>query len=196
MNQQLQAIATIFSLINPVVCVMIFSGIAQGKPRGAAYREATAAMLIVAFVLGIAALFGSNVLHAFGISLDAFSVAGGAVLMFIGFSMLAGGNSRPDEGDGGGLGKLVLFAASPGTITGVITIATAHSKDGFPVTALVAIAAISLFTWVLLLVSVSTGSGDKKPSLGREMASRYMGLIIVAMGIQFALTGFKEFMGL
>ncbi|WP_163025898.1 MarC family protein [Chachezhania antarctica] len=197
MNQQLQALATIISLVNPVVCVMIFSGLVAGKPRAAAFREATAAMAIVAFVLTIAALFGTNVLKAFGISLDAFSVAGGAVLMFIGFSMLAGGSSSPsgDTADEDpGLGKLVLFAASPGTMTGVITIATAHSRDGFPVTALVSIAVVCVFTWGLLMVASVKGPGDGKPSLRREMASRYMGLIIVAMGIQFALTGYKAFM--
>ena len=37
------------------------------------------------------------------------------------------------------LAPLILFAASPGTITGVITLAAAHTKLMFPVTALVAV---------------------------------------------------------
>jgi multiple antibiotic resistance protein len=34
------------------------------------------------------------------------------------------------------LGPVILFAASPGTITGVITLAVAHMKPALPVTAL------------------------------------------------------------
>ncbi|WP_158966547.1 MarC family protein [Chachezhania sediminis] len=198
MNQQLQAMVTILSLINPVVCAMIFTGLIQGRPRSAAIRDATVSMVVVALVLAIAAFFGARVLTAFGISLDAFSVAGGAVLVYIGVSMMTGGQSsgddKPRDENANSLGKLILFAASPGTITGVITIATAHSRDGVPVTALVAVGSICVLTWVLLVVTAFTGSGEQKPSLRREMSSRYMGLIIVAMGIQFALTGFKAFM--
>ena len=34
---------------------------------------------------------------------------------------------------------LILFAASPGTITGIITLSVAYAKSGIPVTALVAV---------------------------------------------------------
>ena len=37
------------------------------------------------------------------------------------------------------LAPLILFAASPGTITGVITVAAAHSERALPGTALLAI---------------------------------------------------------
>jgi multiple antibiotic resistance protein len=137
----------------------------------------------------------------FGISLDAFSVAGGGVLMFIGFSMLQGtaSPSTPENaGDQGAstasLGRLILFAASPGTITGVITIVAAHRRPGIPITALSAIAVVLAVTWLLLLVAATRGGDAKRPGLARDMVSRYMGLIIIAMGIQFALKGYKAFM--
>lgn len=44
---------------------------------------------------------------------------------------------RPDANPS--LTPLILFAASPGTITGVITLSVAHAKSGIPVTALVAV---------------------------------------------------------
>jgi multiple antibiotic resistance protein len=67
------------------------------------------------------AIWGASVLSAFGISLDAFQVAGGVVLVWMGFSMLTGsGHSGSPEGASGGaeapsLLPLVMFAASPGT---------------------------------------------------------------------------------
>ena len=198
MEQHLQAIATLFSLVNPMVCLMMFSASETGQDRATRIRDASLAMAVVAAVLAVAAFAGTPILRAFGISLAAFSVAGGGVLVFIGLSMMrgAGGGTGPAQEDGGNrLARLILFAASPGTITGVMTIVASHSGTAVPVTALVAIAVITLLTWGLLVLSSGAGKArDGRPGLGRQMASRYMGLIIIAMGIQFALEGIKSFM--
>lgn len=50
-----------------------------------------------------------------------------------------------------------MFAASPGTITGVITLAVAHSKTEIPVTALVAIAVAVAITCLALIASSFLG---------------------------------------
>jgi small neutral amino acid transporter SnatA (MarC family) len=87
-------------------------------------------------ILAVAALVGTRPLDLFNVSLDAFMVAGGGVLAWMGFSMLSGQGSSgsPDTITASGkdsLTPLILFAASPGTITGVITLAAAHTRLGF-----------------------------------------------------------------
>ena len=52
--------------------------------------SATKVALVVFVILTVAALVGVKVLHLFGVSLDAFMVAGGGVLAWLGFSMLRG----------------------------------------------------------------------------------------------------------
>jgi multiple antibiotic resistance protein len=180
---------------------MIFTNIVQGQSRAWAVRSGTVSVLIVGLVLVIAAFLGSPILNLFGISLDAFSVAGGMVLIFIGFSMLQGTGSPStaeklsDQSESSAdLGRLILFAASPGTITGVITIVAAHRRPGIPITTLVAITVVLAVTWLLLLFASKGGSETKRRGLARDMIGRYMGLIIIAMGIQFALKGYKAFM--
>ncbi len=92
------------------------------------------------------------------------------------------------------LTPLILFAASPGTITGVITLSVAHSALGLPLTALVAVSVACAATLLILLLSIRMGSGSQKgDSLLRDTVSRFMGLIVLAMGIQFALSGLKSF---
>ena len=202
LKDHFQAVATLFSLVNPGVSALIFSNIVQGYSRKDAIRSATVAMLAVAFILALAALVGGPLLQVFGISMDAFSVAGGGVLTFIGFSMLQGQGAPstgsaavPDTRDSPNLGPLILFAASPGTITGVITVSAVHTPEAFPVTAILAIAIVVVVTWLVLLgVSLKTGTG-KSSGIARDMTSRYMGLIVIAMGLQFVLTGYKAFMG-
>ena len=93
MENELQAIATIFALLNPAICATMFMHIEKGRAPEAQILDATKAVFAIAAILVLAAFFGARILHLFGVSLDAFSVAGGTVLAWIGFSMLSGRTS-------------------------------------------------------------------------------------------------------
>ncbi len=198
MKEQLQAIVTILSLVNPTICGMMFVQADAGRSRGEQLIDATKASLAVLVILTASALVGTKLLHLFGVSLDAFMVAGGGVLAWMGFSMLSGqsfastspaaqSNSDPS------LTPLILFAASPGTITGVITIAAAHTRLKLPVTALVAIAVAIVTTFVTMLLFMRLAGKKDKGGFIRDTTTRLMGLIVLSMGVQFALTGFHAF---
>jgi multiple antibiotic resistance protein len=204
MQDHLQAIVTLISLVNPMVCAMMFTGLTAGRTGAQRVSDATRAILTIAVVLIIAALAGARILDIFGIPLDVFSVAGGIVLSFIGFTMLSGSRSdnapdtatqNPDPSAAGAtLAPMILFAASPGTITGVITIAAVHSRRGIPLPALAGICVVLIITWVLLMLVARRPKNPTRPSLAHDMVTRYMGLIVIAMGIKYALTGYKAFM--
>src|SRR4029434_4933499 len=155
MEQHLQAIVTVLSLVNPLICGVMFAQIEAGQTRAIRITDATRAALAVLVILLVAALAGARVLQIFGVSLDAFSIAGGGVLTWIGFSMLRGNSpqardpSKDRAAEKRSLTPLILFAASPGTITGVITLAVAHAKLALPVTALVAVAVAVVVMWSL-----------------------------------------------
>ena len=183
---------------------MMFANLTAGRTTAQRVSDATIAVLTIAVVLVVAALAGARILGIFGIPLDVFSVAGGIVLSFIGFTMLAGSKATDDPDTahkgagaaGSAIAPLILFAASPGTITGVITTAAVHTRDGIPLTALVGTAVVLTITWgLLLLVSWKSQAGEQNaPNLAHDMVTRYMGLIVIAMGMQYALTGYKAFM--
>src|SRR6516225_8975914 len=198
MEQQLHAIATVLSLVNPMICGAMFARIEVGQARAVRLADATRAALAVLVILVIAALVGARVLQLFGVSLDAFSVAGGAVLSWIGFTMLRGSSAPAQDPSKEGADEkrsitpLILFAASPGTITGVITLAVAHAQLQLPVTALVAVAVATAAMWVVMVL-MARGGTRATGGLWRETATQFMGLIVVAMGVQFALTGVRSF---
>jgi multiple antibiotic resistance protein len=193
----LQAIITVLSLVNPFMCAAMFTQIEAGKPPGAQIGSATKVALAVFVILSVAALVGVKVLHLFGVSLDAFMVAGGGVLAWLGFSMLRGlppGQSAAATPSATpSLTPLILFAASPGTITGVITLSVAHGKSGIPLSALVAVAVATTVMW-LMIVLVPRLGGRGSGGFVHETATRFMGLIVIAMGVQFALSGMRSFM--
>jgi multiple antibiotic resistance protein len=190
----LQATVTMLSLINPLVSAAILSRIEAGQPRGARFAAATKGAVAILIVLSASALIGARLLGVFGVSLDVFQVAGGAVLAWMGFSMLRGAVSQttPSAVETRSLAPLILFAASPGTITGVITLSVNHARLGLPVTALVGTALAVLVTWIVLLLA---GLIQRRGGAGllHDLTTRFMGIIVLAMGFQFGLAGLKAF---
>ena len=199
LHHMVQAIVTVLAVINPVVCGSIFLTLtpkmALAQRRWAAVKVA----LIILIILVTSALIGLEVLSIFGISLDVFRIVGGLIIAYMGFDMLGGrhtvGQAPPsdDEADAlNSLSPLIMFAAGPGTITAVVTLAAVHTPDGLPVTAIAAAVIGAGVTLVVLLLAIRAGS-----RLGRStqaMVTRFMGLIVASMGLQFVLTGLKAFL--
>src|SRR5262245_28607719 len=181
------------------MCAVIFAELEGARPRSALLVDAAKVAIAVLVILLLAALLGTRILHVFGVSLDAFSVAGGGVLSWIGFSMLRGSSTdhksaaHDDSGKYESLTPLILFAASPGTITGVITLAAIHTRLMFPVTALVAVVVATAVMWLVLVFTIYLGKRATSGGFVHDTATRFMGLIVIAMGVQFALTGLRAF---
>ena len=200
----IQATLTVLSLVNPAICAALFAQSVGGKPSASRTAKAGKAILVIGAILCLAALSGARLLSAFDISLPAFQTAGGMVLVWMGFMMLRGNSftTSSESAETGAdtppanssLTPLILFAASPGTITGVITLSVAHSRHDIPLTALIAIAIALSITFVVMLAA-GRSSGKRKSGLLHDVTTRFMGLIVLAMGVQFALTGLNEFFG-
>ena len=99
MKEQIQAIVTVLSLVNPAICGAMFAQIEVNRSRSQQVVDATKAVLTTMVILAVSALIGTQLLHLFGVSLDAFMVAGGGVLAWMGFSMLSGQAAPPTSGN-------------------------------------------------------------------------------------------------
>jgi len=200
LHHLMQAIVTVLAVINPVVCGSIFltltSDLDLRQKRLAAIRVALSILIILAG----SALIGLRVLSVFGISLDVFQIVGGIIIAYMGFGMLGGGHqpaqAPPSAATGShipnSLAPLVMFAAGPGTITAVVTMAAVHTPTGLPLSALAASAIGAGVTFAVLLLASQLGSRINRST--QAVVTRFMGLIVTAMGMQFVLTGYKAFM--
>ena len=195
-----QAIVTVLAVINPVVCGSIFLTLTTKQTLAQRQRAAVKAALSILIILVASALVGLKVLGIFGISLDVFRVVGGMIIAYMGFDMLSGrhtvAQAPPSEGDvdvGGSLAPLIMFAAGPGTITAVVTLAAVHTPDGFPLTAVVAAVVGAGVTFAVMLLAIAAGSHVGRRT--QAVVTRFMGLIVASMGMQFVFTGVKAFLG-
>src|SRR5262249_12717852 len=120
--------------------------------------------LSILIILVASALIGLKVLSIFNISIDAFRIVGGTIIAYMGFGMLSGrhtvSQAPPTDHDAAVVNSftpLIMFAAGPGTITAVVTLAAFHTPDSFPVTAIVAAVSGAGVTFATLLLAVGLG---------------------------------------
>jgi multiple antibiotic resistance protein len=197
-HQMLQAIVTVLAVINPVVCGSIFLTLTpELVPAGRRWAAVRVAISILV-ILVTSALIGLKVLGVFSISLDVFRIVGGIIIAYMGFDMLRGshtvGQAPPSDDDASvqsSLTPLIMFAAGPGTITTVVTLAAVHTPNSLPVTAIGAAVVGAAVTLAALLLAIRVGS-----RLGRgtqAIVTRFMGLIVASMGMEFVLMGMKAF---
>lgn len=138
-------------------------------------------------------------LRLFGLSIPAIQAGGGLIILLMGLEMLNGRPTRvqhdhpqADEDDALMVPLAMPMIAGPGAITTVMTL-TAHNPDWIGhVNVLVAvlIEAILLF----LALSASVWLEERVSCRAHRMLLRFMGLILVVMGAQLALTGIRDFL--
>lgn len=147
------------------------------------------AMLLFTFI-------GDAILAAFGISLAAFRLAGGFLLLLIALEMMRSDptNQPKDEGKQGGsalaLGIVPItipILAGPGALSAVVIFATDH--DGFShriLTGLV-ILAVSLTVFIQFRLAVAV---DRliTPNIAL-IFNKIMGLLIAAIAFEFVMDG-------
>ena len=199
LHQIIQAVVTVLAVINPVVCGSLFLALTPNLNEPERRRAVAKVALNILVILMGSALVGLKVLSIFGISLDVFRVVGGMIIAYMGFDMLRGNHTvaqaPPEKSEtdvSHSLVPLLMFAAGPGTITAVVTLAAVHTPDGLPVTAIIAAVVGTGVTFVALMLAVRLG-----PRLGRgtqATVTRFMGLIVASMGMQFVLVGLKAFL--
>jgi multiple antibiotic resistance protein len=194
MQEYIQATITLLAVINPLICGVMLLQIDDGSTLKHRLFNATKATLAVFVILVLSALLGKYILQIFGISIEVFKIVGGVVIAHIGFGMFG---ARPHSGEDEQkrketLSTLIMFAASPGTIATIIALSVVHDAYGLPVIAMVGAGLAVLLTWLVMLVML-LGSGRIHKG-GQQIFTRFLGLILISMGLQFVLTGLKVFM--
>jgi multiple antibiotic resistance protein len=197
----------LFALIDPVGNVPLFAAATLGAT--AAGRRLTAVYIAVfAFVfLGAFYLTGLSILQFFGISMPAFRIAGGILLLLLGLDMARGDLLHSFADSGAETGALstrdyakarfeslivpfgIPLLIGPGAISSAVIYAEeAHRFGGVGVIAgLAVIGAVCILVvaafWLTSLISRVLGK------IGMVIVVRVLGLILCAMAIQFMLIG-------
>ena len=195
----LSAFVTFFVIIDPPGCAPIFASLTDGTSAAHQRRMAWKSVGIATGVLLFFALLGEPLLHALGISLDAFRIAGGIMLFLIALEMVFEKrterresraqeiNATPEIEDISVFPMAIPMIAGPGSIASLMLLMSRSDGLDESLIVLAALAAILLLTMVTLLLA-----GPLMRLLGHKveaMITRILGVILAALAAQFVIDG-------
>jgi multiple antibiotic resistance protein len=192
------AFTSLLAIVNPLGAIPLFVALtAPYTPahRGATLRRAIVTALAVLFVFALA---GTWILQFFGITRQAFQIAGGILFFAVGWDMLQARRSRvktteeeEDEStrkeDVGIIPLGLPTLAGPGAITTVIALNGQAGSFLDSAAVYVAIVAVLAICWITLAAApVLT---RRMGQTGMNVMTRLMGLLVMVIGAQFVING-------
>jgi multiple antibiotic resistance protein len=196
------ALVTFLVIIDPPGCAPIFASLTRGasaiQRRGMAIRSSIIAWAILMFF----ALLGRPMLHALGISLASFRIAGGVMLFFIAIDMVFERRTErrekraeeiqktPEVEDISVFPMAIPMIAGPGSIASAMLWVSRADTPVETTIVLLAITAVMLLTLVTLIAA-----GPLMRLIGEKieaMITRILGVILAALATQFIVDGLKQ----
>lgn len=188
----------LFAIVNPIGNLPVFiSATNQWSKRDKAHT-ANIVGITVFTVLAITTFFGNDILDFFSISIPSFQVGGGILILLMSINMMHGKQSHtrqtPEEAqtmaDKSAIAIVPLsipIYAGPGAISSVIITADKSVNFIHQTSLLIPIAVVSLLVWVSL--RLSSNITQWLGTIGINIITRLMGLILAAMSVEFIAHG-------
>jgi multiple antibiotic resistance protein len=192
---------SVFSIVNPFAALPVYVGLTTELPAGAQRSMPRTTALAAFVILAVAYLAGESLLAFFSIRIASLRIAGGLLIFSMAWSMLQARPSRTKQTD-----EEVLEAATrssvavvplampllagPGAISVMILQATRTEDVLDRGVALLAAALVAASIWLILrLATPITGFLGQT---GMNVATRFMGLILAAVAVEFIAAGVVE----
>ena len=196
------ALSSIFFLVDPFAALPTFLAVTAGVDAGRRRKMAWKASVTALIVLSAFAVAGHSIFKMFGITLPAFEIAGGVILLLIGLDMLEAKRSPTQESteeaaeaalkDDAGIVPLgIPMLAGPGSITSVMVLVGQAEGEWMKMAAILAAIFITAAICYLVL-----GNSDRVAKAlgetGVRILVRIMGLLLVALAVQYFVNGMVD----
>jgi multiple antibiotic resistance protein len=198
------ALSSIFFLVDPFAALPTFLAVTAGSDGPRRKRIARKASLTALIFLSAFAIAGQYIFKMFGITLPAFEIAGGVILLLIGLDMLeakrsptqeATGDteaaaSKADAEDAGIVPLGIPMLAGPGAIASVMVL-VGQAQTMWQMAAILGSILITAIICYFVLGNsdrVATMLGDT----GIRILVRIMGLLLVALAVQYFVNGMAD----
>ena len=197
------ALSAVFFVVDPLVCVPIFLSITAHDSIDTRRRVARHAAVATWLTLSVFAAAGGVIFRAFGISLGAFKIAGGIMLLLMAVDMMRAQpsptrtsieeqrESREHERDVAIVPIAIPMLAGPGAIATVMVLMSRAAWHPMRTSAVfVAIAVTCAAAW--LLMRSAAGAERFLPKTILHALERVMGLLLAAVAVEFMVGGVRD----
>ena len=182
----LKAFMAIFVIMDALGNIPIFNGLNKSFSEQQKKKNITLAVIIAGIVLVIFLFLGNQLLNFFGIRISSFKIAGGIVLLILGIEVTLGIKFKKDKTETKDLAVVPMgtpLLTGPGVITTVLILVGSY---GYWITLAAGIANLAV---AFILLRLSEPFLKVFGKQGAEVFSRIMGLIIVAIAVEFVRQG-------
>lgn len=197
----LTAFVSIFVIVDAIGNAPLFLSITPNHTPSDRNRIAIRASISVFIILTVFALLGNRIFSFFGITLDAFRIAGGLILLKIALDMLEAKTVRtrhtPEEDreslerqDIAIIPLAMPMLSGPGAISTVIVL-TGQAKN-LQWMALLEVAIILNALFVLFVLRSSVRIVSFLKETGMRLLTRIMGIFLASIAVQFIVTGIQN----
>ena len=188
----------LFAIVNPIGSVPIFITATNGSSEAERTSIVRLIALTVFLVLTISVLLGDLILEFFGIGIPSFQAGGGILLLLMAISMMhakqSGFRQTAEEAQAAAEREATAIVplsipllAGPGAISNMIIAAQqSHGLWGH-LLLLAPVTAVTLLVWGIL--RLSTPIANRLGTIGINIFTRLMGLILAAMAVEFIAHG-------
>jgi multiple antibiotic resistance protein len=196
------ALPAIFFVVDPFAAIPIFAAITAGDSVDKRKSVALRASIATVVTLTLFAIAGGFIFKALGISLGAFKMAGGLMVLLMAVDMMRAQPSRTRtspaeqadsaERDDVAIVPLAIpMLAGPGAIAAVtVLISRAHGRPLSIAAVFVAIFITGVLTWLLLRAAASAERFIARTTL--RVIERLMGLLLAAVAVEFMISGLVD----
>jgi multiple antibiotic resistance protein len=196
----LVSLSAVFFVVDPIGTVPIFLSMTAHDTREKVRRTAQRACIVACGVLLFFALFGGVIFQVLGVSLGAFRVAGGILLMVTALDMLRARTSEtrstPQEVSEGVAKEDVAIVplaipmlAGPGAIATVMVLMSSRGQQNWRSNAAVLLAVLLTFVSSYFILRAAGLVQRVLRESGLAILKRVMGLILAAVAVQFIADG-------
>jgi multiple antibiotic resistance protein len=196
------ALSAMFFVIDPIANVPIFLTITASDSVAQRRRIARRAALATWVTLSIFALAGGLIFQAFGISLGAFKIAGGLMLLLMSVDMMRAQPSptrttAEEQGEASTRDDVAIFPmaipmlAGPGAFATVMVLMSRAAWHPVRTTAVfLAVTVTCLVVW--LLMRSAANAERLLPKTLLRAFERIMGLLLAAVAVEFIAGGIRD----
>ena len=197
------SIVTLYVVADPLLLSALFLGLTHGM-SDAQRREVAWRGPLIAFVILVAVgLGGARLLDLLGISLSAFRIAGGLLLLWTAWEMVfdhLGPRLEATAEMAVGVDHVknvaafplaIPLIAGPGGITAMILLAGRTQGQADLSLALFGVAALVTFT-IFLSFRGAQRISRVLGTTGRAVSTRMLGIVLAALAVQFIIDGVRE----
>jgi len=196
----LLAISSVLIIVNPLGATLIYVSLTSGLDQSARDAIVRDSCRFALFILLFVAILGTWILQLFGITLEAFRIAGGILLFGIGMEMVYAKTSRTkltatekyesrDMDDIAVMPIAIPMIAGPGAITTSIVL----MNEALIMSPLaIGIVLFSIVLSIVITYYMMRNSDYIMSKVGQReyrAINRLMGMLLIAIAVQFVING-------